>query len=71
MAAMKTDWQGKRILCLVLAMLLAAGCLSACAGGAADRGAGPSAEEESKAERVLVAVDDEPDTVDFQCTTIY
>jgi ABC-type transport system substrate-binding protein len=68
---MKTDWQGKRILCLVLAMLLAADCLSACAGGTGDGAVGPSAEEGPKAERVLVAVDEEPDTVDFQCTTIY
>ena len=68
---MKTGLQVKRILCLVLAMLLAAGCLSACAGGTGDGGAGSSEAEGEQAERFLVTVDDEPDTVDFQCTTIY
>ena len=69
---MKTLLQAKRIACLLLAMLLAAGGLSACsAGGAGDRAPRLSTVEAENAERILVTVDDEPDTVDFQCTTLY
>ena len=67
---MQTVSQAKRIACLVLAMLLAAGGLSACAGQPADSESGPSAEAQT-GERILVTVDDEPDTVDFQSTTIH
>ena len=67
---MKTIWQAKRIACLVLALVLAAGGLSACAGQPADSESGPSAEAQP-GERILVTVDDEPDTVDFQSTTIH
>ena len=62
--------QPKRMACLLLAMLLAAGCLAACAGGAPDLGPDYLAEEQ-EAGRFLTAVDEEPDTVDFQCTSIY
>ena len=63
----------KRTLCLLLAAVLLAGALSACA----DQGGGgePSAPEpvawEPDTSRYLVAIEDEPDTVDFQCTTIH
>ena len=63
--------QANRMICLVLAMLLAAGCLSACANGPSAGSPGLSAEEAQKTERFLTAVDQEPDTADFQCTTIY
>ena len=68
---MKTLPQANRMICLVLAMLLAAGCLSACANGPSAGGSGLSAEEAQETERILSVVDQEPDTVDFQCTTIY
>ena len=69
---MKIARQVKRILCSVLALVLAAGGLSACSfSGAADSASGSAAGETEETERILVTVDDEPDTVDFQCTTIY
>ena len=68
---MKTLPQANRMICLVLAMLLAAGCLSACAGRPSGGASDPSAEEAQEDERFLTVVDEEPDTVDFQCTTIY
>ena len=69
---MKTRLQAKRIACLALALVLAAGGLSACAyGGTAELGAGFAADEDENTQRILVTVDDEPDTVDFQCTTIH
>ncbi|MER2150718.1 MAG: ABC transporter substrate-binding protein [Candidatus Limivicinus sp.] len=67
---MKTLWQAKRIACLMLAMLLAAGGLSACAGQPTDNESVLPAEAQP-GERILVTVDDEPDTVDFQSTTIH
>ena len=68
---MKTLPQANRMICLVLAMLLAAGCLSACAGRPSGGASDPSAKEAQEDERFLTVVDEEPDTVDFQCTTIY
>ena len=68
---MKTLPQANRMICLVLAMLLAAGCLSACAGRPSGGASDPSAEEAQEDERFLTVVDEEPDTVDFQCTTLY
>ncbi len=62
----------KRPLCLLLAAIL---CLSALCGCASSEGKGVSPESEPVSEfdpsRYLVAIEDEPDTVDFQCTTIH
>ena len=54
-------------LLLALALLLT---LSACAGGGAKtQNALPEAEDST--DGFLIAVEDEPDTVDFQCTSIH
>ena len=61
----------KKSLCAFLAAALIPASLSACSSGsnAMERAAGQT--EEPNASRYLVAVEDEPDTVDFQCTTIH
>ena len=63
----------KRTLCLLLAAVLLAGALSACAaqGGGGDPSAPEPVAWEPDTSRYLVAIEDEPDTVDFQCTTIH
>ena len=63
----------KRTLCLLLAAVLLAGALSACAsqGGGGDPSAPEPVALEPDTSRYLVAIEDEPDTVDFQCTTIH
>lgn len=72
---MKTMIRSRGI-ALFLAVLVFAACLpllTSC--GAGEKGSGGNQEKgEGKAadsSRFLVAVEDEPDTVDFQCTTIY
>lgn len=69
---MKSATPLKRILCLLLALALAAA-LPACASQTAPQQ--PQTPEETgegpALSRYLTAVEDEPDTVDFQCTTIY
>ena len=62
----------KRLLCVCLAlllMLLSTVSLSACSdrGGSAE----PPKEEKPDISHYLTAVEDEPDTVDFQCTSIH
>lgn len=64
--------RGKQIGLLLAAVLLLQLVLSACSLG----GSAPSATEQEQAlppdrSRYLVAIEDEPDTVDFQCTTIH
>ena len=61
--------RGKALLGLVLALAVALGC-AACDG----RPRGPAAQDEPDGpdtSRFIVAVEDEPDTVDFQCTSIH
>lgn len=61
----------KRTLCLLLACLLAVLPLSACSAGGS--GSTPEQPEATVPDtsRYLIAVEDEPDTVDFQCTSIH
>ena len=58
-------------LCLLLALVMIA--LSACSAGPPARSLPEQGQdaEEADLSRYLVVVEDEPDTVDFQCTTIY
>lgn len=70
---MRTIMKNKYHLLLTLAALLAALALSACSSGSA--GLQPqqtqTGEDAADTGRVLTVVEDEPDTVDFQCTSIY
>ncbi|MBR5109469.1 MAG: ABC transporter substrate-binding protein [Clostridia bacterium] len=67
---MKRFNQHKSMLCVLL--LLMTVFVSACSnGGGADAVKGPEQQAETDASRFLVAIEDEPDTVDFQCTTFY
>lgn len=63
----------KKTLCLLLAIVMLTGVLSACAaqGGGGDPSAPEPVAWEPDTSRYLVAIEDEPDTVDFQCTTIH
>ena len=61
----------KNLFCLLLALTLALSCLTACAFPASRPSPEQSADHEPDFSRYLTAVEDEPDTVDFQCTTIY
>ena len=71
-ADMNTVFRLRRRICLVLAVMLAAGGLSACSPRSRDElSAVVPAEDTRETKRVLVTVDDEPDTVDFQCTSLY
>ena len=65
---MNTTNAYKRALCLLLALLLLTLSLSACVGRG---GEAPEPTQAPERARYLVAVEDEPDTVDFQCTTIH
>lgn len=71
--AMKTRVKLRRFLCLAAALALAAASLSACAPGRqdADTEQTQAASSEPDVSRFVSAVEDEPDTVDFQCTTIH
>lgn len=64
----------RRLLCLLLAAVLLSGSLTACAqpgsGGVPPESA-PPAEGASGPSPYLISIEDEPDTVDFQCTTIH
>ena len=70
---MRTPTDIRRMFCLLLAIAVAAVLLSACANGGGDASAPPqpSAKPEPETVRYLVAIEDEPDTVDFQCTSIH
>ena len=61
----------KSCICLLLLFAFVLSMLSACASGQTGEGAqgGPSEAEDTSA--YLVALEDEPDTVDFQCTSIH
>ena len=64
----------RRFLCLFTVVLLTVSSLSGC--GDSSKGKSPAASEETEdkaldTSRFLVAVEDEPDTVDFQCTSIH
>lgn len=67
-AKMRKHIKHKAIFFLLLAVLLTA-LLSACAAGG---GAGTAGDESSEPDlsRFLVCIEDDPDTVDFQCTSI-
>ena len=68
---MKHKVQRKAIMCFLLA-LVAAAALSACAlRSPKGTPARQDASEELDTSRFLVGVEDEPDTVDFQCTSIH
>ncbi len=60
----------KRMLCLLLIFFLCPLLLSGCGGGS-DKPADAPAKAEPVTAHYLVAVEDEPDTVDFQCTSIH
>lgn len=70
---MKAMLKQRRIVCLILALALVPLTLSACA--PKRKAEGPSqdaaADGEIDTSGFLVAVEDEPDTVDFQCTSIH
>ena len=64
----------RRLLCLLLTAVLCIGILSACARpGSSGVPSEPEPEpmSQSNPSRYIVAVEDEPDTVDFQCTSIH
>ena len=71
---MKATGKRNNILCLMTALALLLSLLSACAGRVVDPAADPLEANDNPGpgrSRYLVAVEDEPDTVDFQCTTIH
>ncbi len=60
------------VCCLILACMLLLPCLTACS--ALNTSPGPDDKTKEKQEDTsgyLIAIEDEPDTVDFQCTTIH
>ena len=66
---MKTTIQHTRAICLLLVLAMCMVMLSACASRQADQGQATDREPDTSG--FLVAVEDEPDTVDFQCTSIH
>ncbi len=66
---MKTTIQHTRAICLLLVLVMCMVMLSACASRQADQGQATDREPDTSG--FLVAVEDEPDTVDFQCTSIH
>ncbi|MBR0367167.1 MAG: ABC transporter substrate-binding protein [Clostridia bacterium] len=69
---MRTPTDIRRLLCLLLAIAAAGLFLTACSdGNGASTQPQPSAKPEPETVRYLVAIEDEPDTVDFQCTSIH
>ncbi len=60
----------KRVLCALLALALMPLSFSACT-APGENAALPQESAQPTAGRFLAAIEDEPDTVDFQCTTIY
>ena len=69
---MTKDGSFKRILCVLLAALLLSASLSACSAGKRETQTdAPGQTSPTDTSRYLIAVEDEPDTVDFQCTSIH
>ena len=71
---METRVKHKKILCLILLLALLSLPLSACSSRTADEikpELVQQATDEPDLSRFITAVEDEPDTVDFQCTTIH
>ena len=66
---MKTSGGFKRILCALLAALLLSASLTGCSAEKSE--ALPDTPGQTDTSRYLTAVEDEPDTVDFQCTSIH
>ena len=60
----------KKLLCALLAAALIPSFFSGCAGPAAPSQA-PLPPDEPDTARYLISIEDEPDTVDFQCTSIH
>ena len=67
---MKPSNRLRKLLCVLLALSLLPLSLCACASGG-DALTGDAQSEENDPSRYLVAIEDEPDTVDFQRTTIH
>lgn len=68
---MKNPQRRAKLACLLLTLVMAALALSACAPARKPSAQEPTREEDLDTSRFLVAVEDEPDTVDFQCTSIH
>ena len=66
---MNVNTKRRRLLCLLLSAVLMISSLSACS--LPGSGGVPPEEETTPVSPFLVAIEDEPDTVDFQCTTIH
>ena len=60
----------KKLLCALLAAALIPSFFSGCAGPAV-RSQAPLPPDEPDTARYLISIEDEPDTVDFQCTSIH
>ena len=67
---MKTNDRLKQTICALLAVCLLLS-LAACSAGTVQVSPLPSPTEELNTSAFLVATEDEPDTVDFQCTSIH
>ena len=72
-AALRVPAGYKKMLCLLLACALVSLALVSCSSSASDRRQAQTqaADQQLDTSRFLVAIEDEPDTVDFQCTSIY
>ena len=68
---MKAWRRFNRTLGMTLALIMAALTLAACAGGGGNAPGESQVAAEPDTIRYLVAIEDEPDTVDFQCTSIH
>ena len=68
---MKNPQRCAKLVCLLLTLVLAALTLGACTPARDQAAQEPVREEDLDTSRFLVAVEDEPDTVDFQCTSIH
>ena len=67
---MKTNNRLKKTICVLLAVCLLLP-LAACSAGTVQVSPLPSPTEELNTSAFLVVTEDEPDTVDFQCTSIH
>ena len=66
---MKTTFRHARAIALLLVLAMCTDILSACTSRQADNGEATDTQPDTSG--FLVAVEDEPDTVDFQCTSIH